>query len=78
MQKLPDGPGSLFEQDLKAQIAAAKWTMARRTPSPSELEETYFGGTSSTAPERVDPAVDAAQATRQRFGLPPNSDSKQN
>jgi len=53
LQTLPDGPGSLFEQDLKAQIDAAKWTMAQKTLTPSQLEDTYFGGSFSTAPERV-------------------------
>jgi hypothetical protein len=47
IQKNPDGPGSLYEQDLKAQIAAAKWQIAQENLSPSELAETYFGGTIS-------------------------------
>ena len=42
---MPNGKDSLYAQDLRAQIAAAKWTLAQKTLSPSELEETYFGGT---------------------------------
>lgn len=44
---LPDGPGSQSALDLKAQIAAAKWQIAQKNLSPSELVETYFGGTIS-------------------------------
>ena len=39
------GADSLYAQDLRAQIAAAKWTLAQKTLSPSQIEETYFGGT---------------------------------
>jgi len=62
---------------LKAQIDAAKWTMAQKTLTPSQLEDTYFGGAFSTAPERVDPAVGAVQVMQQRFGKPSTLDNDQ-
>lgn len=44
------GVDSLYAQDLRAQIAAAKWTLDQQKLSPSQLEETYFGGTRNSAP----------------------------
>jgi hypothetical protein len=76
----PGGKDSLYAQDLKGQIAAAKWTMDQQKLSPSQIDETYFGGTmkeptqgspdsqGSASPDPMQSAVDGLEKVLAEMG----------
>lgn len=62
--------GAEFMKRYNGRVISFGRSLSKSLPS-AEVKET-----SSRAPERIDPAVGAAQAVLQRFGPPPISDNE--